>query len=204
MKTIVIFFQIVGSLGLFLFGIKLLSEGLQKSAGDKMKAILKLMTKNRFISIMTGLLITIIIQSSSATTVMVVSFVNAGLMGLTQAIGVILGANIGTTFTGWLVALLGFKVDITSLALVSIAFAAPMMFSKKNKTRDAADILLGFGVLFLGLNFMSHSIPDITGNIEVLEFLATFNSDTLWMNMLCILLGTLVTIVVQSSSAAMA
>lgn len=204
MKTIVIFFQIVGSLGLFLFGIKLLSEGLQKSAGDKMKAILKLMTKNRFISIMTGLLITIIIQSSSATTVMVVSFVNAGLMGLTQAIGVILGANIGTTFTGWLVALLGFKVDITSLALVSIAFAAPMMFSKKNRTRDAADVLLGFGVLFLGLNFMSQAVPDITGNIEVLEFLAIFNSDTLWMNMLCILLGTLVTIVVQSSSAAMA
>jgi phosphate:Na+ symporter len=169
-----------------------------------MKAVLKLMTKNRFVSIVTGVLITIIIQSSSATTVMVVSFVNAGLMGLTQAIGVILGANIGTTFTGWLVALLGFKMDITSLALVSIAFAAPMMFSKKTKTRDAADVLLGFGVLFLGLNFMSHSIPDITGNIEVLEFLATFNSDTVWMNLLCILLGTLVTIVVQSSSAAMA
>lgn len=204
MKTIVIFFQIAGSLGLFLFGIKLLSEGLQKSAGDKMKAVLKLMTKNRFVSIMTGLLITIIIQSSSATTVMVVSFVNAGLMGLTQAIGVILGANIGTTFTGWLVALLGFKMDITSLALVSIAFAAPMMFSKKTKTRDAADVLLGFGVLFLGLNFMSHSIPDITGNIEVLEFLATFNSDTFWMNLLCILIGTLATIIVQSSSAAMA
>ncbi len=204
MKTIVIFFQIAGSLGLFLFGIKLLSEGLQKSAGDKMKAVLKLMTKNRFVSIMTGLLITIIIQSSSATTVMVVSFVNAGLMGLTQAIGVILGANIGTTFTGWLVALLGFKMDITSLALVSIAFAAPMMFNKKTKTRDAADVLLGFGVLFLGLNFMSHSIPDITGNIEVLEFLATFNSDTFWMNLLCILIGTLATIIVQSSSAAMA
>lgn len=108
MNTIVIFFQIVGSLGLFLFGIKLLSEGLQKTAGDKMKAVLKLMTKNRLVSILTGILITIIIQSSSATTVMVVSFVNAGLMGgLTQAIGVILGANIGTTFTGWLVALLG-------------------------------------------------------------------------------------------------
>jgi len=204
MKTIATFFQIAGSLGLFLFGIKLLSEGLQKSAGDKMKAVLKLMTKNRVVSIMTGLLITIIIQSSSATTVMVVSFVNAGLMGLTQAIGVILGANIGTTFTGWLVALLGFKMDITSLALVSIAFAAPMMFSKKTKTRDAADVLLGFGVLFLGLNFMSHSIPDITGNIEALEFLATFNSDTFWMNLLCILIGTLATIIVQSSSAAMA
>lgn len=204
MKTIMIFFQIVGSLGLFLFGIKLLSEGLQKSAGDKMKAILKLMTKNRLVSIITGILITIIIQSSSATTVMVVSFVNGGLMGLTQAIGVILGANIGTTFTGWLVALLGFKVDITILALVSIAFAAPMMFSKKSKTRDAADVLLGFGILFLGLNFMSHSMPDITGNVDALAFLSTFNSDTLWMNLLCILLGTLVTIIVQSSSAAMA
>ncbi|NLK06632.1 MAG: Na/Pi cotransporter family protein [Spirochaetales bacterium] len=204
MKTIMIFFQIVGSLGLFLFGIKLLSEGLQKSAGDKMKAILKLMTKNRLVSIITGILITIIIQSSSATTVMVVSFVNAGLMGLTQAIGVILGANIGTTFTGWMVALLGFKMDITILALVSIAFAAPMMFSKKSKTRDAADVLLGFGILFLGLNFMSHSMPDITGNVDALAFLSTFNSDTLWMNLLCILLGTLVTIIVQSSSAAMA
>jgi phosphate:Na+ symporter len=199
-----IFFQIVGSLGLFLFGIKLLSEGLQKSAGDKMKAILKLMTKNRLVSIITGILITIIIQSSSATTVMVVSFVNAGLMGLTQAIGVILGANIGTTFTGWMVALLGFKVDITILALVSIAFAAPMMFSKKSSTRDGADVLLGFGILFLGLNFMSHSMPDVTGNVDALAFLATFNSDTLWMNLLCILLGTLVTIIVQSSSAAMA
>ncbi len=204
MKTIVIFFQIVGSLGLFLFGIKLLSEGLQKSAGDKMKAILKLMTKNRLVSIITGLLITVIIQSSSATTVMVVSFVNAGLMGLTQAIGVILGANIGTTFTGWMVALLGFKIDITILALVSIAFAAPMMFSKKSSTRDGADVLLGFGILFLGLNFMSHSMPDITGNVDALAFLSTFNSDTVWMNLLCILLGTLVTIIVQSSSAAMA
>ncbi len=204
MKTIVTLFQIVGSLGLFLFGIKVLSEGLQKSAGDKMKAVLRLMTKNRLVSIFTGLLITVIIQSSSATTVMVVSFVNAGLMGLAQAIGVILGANIGTTFTGWLVALLGFKLDITVLALVSIAFAAPMMFSKKTKTRDVADVLLGFGVLFLGLNFMSHSMPDITGNVSALAFLSTFNNDTIWMNILCVLLGTLVTMIVQSSSAAMA
>lgn len=204
MNMILGLLQVVGSLGLFLFGMKLLSEGLQKSAGNRMKAVLRLMTKNRAISIVTGIIITILVQSSSATTVMVVSFVNGGLMGLTQAIGVILGANIGTTFTGWLVALLGFKVDITILALVSIAFAAPMMFSKKSKTRDAADVLLGFGILFLGLNFMSHSMPDITGNVDALAFLSTFNSDTLWMNLLCILLGTLVTIIVQSSSAAMA
>ena len=204
MNTIVIFFQIVGSLGLFLFGIKLLSEGLQKTAGDKMKAVLKLMTKNRLVSILTGILITIIIQSSSATTVMVVSFVNAGLMGLTQAIGVILGANIGTTFTGWLVALLGFKLDITVLALISIAFAGPLMFSKKAQQRDIADVLLGFGILFLGLNFMSHSIPDITGNVDALAFLSAINNDTLWVNLLCIILGTVITMVVQSSSAAMA
>ena len=197
-------FQIVGSLGLFLYGIKLLSEGLQKSAGDKMKAILKLMTKNRFVSVLTGIIITVLIQSSSATTVMVVSFVNAGLMDLVQAIGVILGANIGTTFTGWMVALLGFKLDISLLALVSIAFAAPMMFSKKNKTREVADVLLGFGLLFLGLNFMQHSMPDLTGNVDALAFLGRFNSDSFLMSITCILLGTAITVVVQSSSAAMA
>ncbi len=135
---------------------------------------------------------------------MVVSFVNAGLMGLTQAIGVILGANIGTTFTGWLVALLGFKLDITVLALISIAFAGPLMFSKKAQQRDIADVLLGFGILFLGLNFMSHSIPDITGNVDALAFLSAINKDTLWVNLLCIILGTVITMVVQSSSAAMA
>lgn len=204
MKTIMTLFQIVGSLGLFLYGIKLLSEGLQKSAGDKMKAILKLMTKNRFVSVLTGIIITVLIQSSSATTVMVVSFVNAGLMDLVQAIGVILGANIGTTFTGWMVALLGFKLDISLLALVSIAFAAPMMFSKKNKTREVADVLLGFGLLFLGLNFMQHSMPDLTGNVDALAFLGRFNSDSFLMSITCILLGTAITVVVQSSSAAMA
>jgi phosphate:Na+ symporter len=204
MKTIVSIFQIIGSLGLFLYGIKLLSEGLQKSAGDKMKAILRLMTKNRLISVMTGILITMLIQSSSATTVMVVSFVNAGLMDLIQAIGVILGANIGTTFTGWLVAILGFKLDISSLALVAIAIAAPMMFSKKMKTREIADILLGFGLLFLGLNSMQHSMPDFTGNIEVLSFLEKFNSNSILMILTCLLIGTVVTVVVQSSSAAMA
>ena len=121
MNILLTLFKIVGSLGLFLYGIKLLSEGLQKTAGNRLKAILRLMTKNRFVSVITGIIITILIQSSSATTVMVVSFVNAGLMDLFQAIGVILGANIGTTFTGWMVALLGFKMDITSLALFSLA-----------------------------------------------------------------------------------
>ncbi len=184
-----IFFQVIGSLGLFLYGMKMLSEGLQKSAGSRMKAILKLMTKNRFISIITGIVITIIIQSSSATTVMVVSFVNAGLMELIQAIGVILGANIGTTFTGWIVALLGFQMDISLLALTSIAFALPMMFSRRSRNRDKSDVLLGFGLLFLGLNFMSNSIPDLSANTQALAFLATFNANTLWSNFLCLLVG---------------
>ena len=148
MNTLMTLFRIVGSLGLFLYGIKILSEGLQKTAGNRLKAILRLMTKNRFVSVLTGIIITILIQSSSATTVMVVSFVNAGLMDLFQAIGVILGANIGTTFTGWMVALLGFKMDITSLALISLAIALPMMFSKKKPYREMADVLLGFGLLF--------------------------------------------------------
>ncbi len=204
MKTVMIFFQVIGSLGLFLYGMKMLSEGLQKSAGSRMKAILKLMTKNRFISIITGIVITIIIQSSSAATVMVVSFVNAGLMELIQAIGVILGANIGTTFTGWIVALLGFQMDISLLALTSIAFALPMMFSRRSRNRDKSDVLLGFGLLFLGLNFMSNSIPDLSANTQAFAFLATFNANTLWSNFLCLLVGLVITMIIQSSSATMA
>lgn len=201
MKAVMIFFQIIGSLGLFLYGMKLLSEGLQKSAGNRMKAILNMMTKNRFISIMTGVIITVIIQSSSATTVMVVSFVNAGLMELIQAIGVILGANIGTTVTGWIVALLGFKMNISLLALTSIAFALPLLFSKRSRNRDKSDVLLGFGLLFLGLNSMSNSIPSLSDNPQALAFLATFNANTFWTNFLCLLVGLVVTVIIQSSSA---
>lgn len=203
MNIIMTLFKIIGSLGLFLYGIKLLSEGLQKTAGNRLKSVLRLMTKNRFVSVMTGIIITILIQSSSATTVMVVSFVNAGLMDLFQAIGVILGANIGTTFTGWIVALLGFKMDISTLALFSIAIGVPMMFSKKSNIRELADIMLGFGLLFLGLNFMQHSMPDLSGNVEALEFLGRFNKDSLLMILTCVLIGTAVTVVVQSSAAAM-
>ena len=203
MNILLTLFKIIGSLGLFLYGIKLLSEGLQKTAGNRLKAILRLMTKNRFVSVITGIIITILIQSSSATTVMVVSFVNAGLMDLFQAIGVILGANIGTTFTGWLVALLGFSMDISTLALVAIAVGVPMMFSKKSNIRDLADVMLGFGLLFLGLNFMQKSMPDLSGNVGALEFLSTFNKDSLLMILTCVLIGTVVTVVVQSSAAAM-
>lgn len=204
MNAILTIFKIAGSLGLFLYGMKILSDGLQKAAGNKMKNFLQLMTKNRFLSVLTGLLITVIIQSSSATTVMVVSFVNASLINLVQAIGVIIGANIGTTITGWIVAILGFSMDITVLALCSIAIALPLMFSSHTKRREVAEIFLGFGLLFFGLTYLQLSMPDISQHQGVMEFLALFDNGSFLSILVCIILGTLLTIVVQSSSATMA
>jgi len=196
--------EIAGSLGLFLFGMKIMSEGIQKTAGNRMKAILRFMTGNRFAAVFTGVAITAIIQSSSATTVMIVSFVNAGLMNLTQSIGVILGANIGTTVTGWLVALLGFKIKVSALAIPAIGIGFPFLFIKKLKRQDIGEILIGFGLLFLGLSFLKDSVPDISQNPEALYFLTQFSSGGIGSILLFLLAGTLVTIIVQSSSAAMA
>ena len=204
MNILLTIFKIAGSLGLFLYGMKILSDGLQKSAGNKMKDILHMMTGNRFTAVLTGVLITMIIQSSSATTVMVVSFVNASLMNLTQAIGVILGANIGTTVTGWIVAILGFKMNITTLALVAIAIALPLMFSSKVRPRELSEIFLGFGLLFMGLEFLQSSMPDISSSTHILAFLQRFEDGSALSLILCVIIGTLLTMVVQSSSATMA
>ena len=144
MDILLTLISIVGSVGLFLYGMTILSDGLQKSAGSKLKVFLQMMTSNRLMAVITGVLITVLIQSSSATTVMVVSFVNANLISLIQAIGVIMGANIGTTVTGWIVAILGFKMNITTLSLASIAIALPLMFSKGIKKREISEIFLGF------------------------------------------------------------
>lgn len=204
MDLLVSIIKIIGSVGLFLFGMQILSEGLQKAASGKLKRTLEMMTGNRLLSVITGFLITVVIQSSSATTVMVVSFVNAGLMNLISAIGVILGANIGTTVTGWLVALLGFSVDITILSLFSIAVALPFLFSKQTKGRDFAEIFMGFGLLFIGLEFIQASMPDISSHPEILSFLSQFEDGSIFSIILCVLIGTLLTVVVQSSSASMA
>ena len=204
MDLIVSIIKIIGSVGLFLFGMQILSEGLQKSASGKLKKTLEMMTGNRLLSVLTGFLITVVIQSSSATTVMVVSFVNAGLMNLISAIGVILGANIGTTVTGWIVALLGFSVDITILSLFSIAIALPFLFSKKTKSRECAEIFMGFGLLFIGLEFIQASMPDISSHPEILSFLSRFEDGSIFSILICVLIGTLLTMVVQSSSASMA
>ena len=144
MNTVMNLLSLIGSLGLFLYGMKIMSEGLEKFAGNQMRSILKSMTKNRFFGVLTGILITALIQSSSASTVMVVSFVNAGLMSLTQAIGVIMGANIGTTITAWVISAIGFKVNIVVFALPLLAVGLPLMFSKKSNRKYIGEFIFGF------------------------------------------------------------
>jgi phosphate:Na+ symporter len=198
------FLTLIGSLGLFLFGMKIMSEGIQKVAGDKMRAILGAMTRNRVMGVLTGLLITSIIQSSSATTVMVVSFVNAGLLTLVQSIGVIMGANIGTTVTAWIISLLGFKVKMVAVAIPVVGIGFPMLFSKKDKLKSFGEFLIGFGILFIGLDFLKGSVPDLQKSPEALEFLKDLTGMGHLSTLIFIVIGTILTIVVQSSSAAMA
>lgn len=196
--------KIAGSLGLFLYGMKVMSDGIQKTAGDGLHKILNYMTINRFAAVLTGFAVTTIVQSSSATTVMVVSFVNAGLLNLTQAIGVIMGANIGTTVTGWIVALIGFKFSITAIALPAIGLGLPLVFSKKLGKQDLGEVLIGFGILFLGLDFLKNSVPDIKNHPEYLEFLTNFTNLGVFSYIIFVAIGALLTIIIQSSSASMA
>ena len=196
--------EIAGSLALFIYGMKVMSDGIQKAAGERLHRIMNYMTGNRFAGVLTGFLITGIIQSSSATTVMVVSFVNAGLLSLNQSIGVIMGANIGTTVTGWIVALLGFKVKITALALPAVAVGLVLVLTRRLRKREWGEALIGFGLLFLGLQFLKDSVPDIRDNPEVLRFLSRCTDRGLLSFLIFVCAGTVLTVVVQSSSAAMA
>jgi len=195
---------LIGSLGLFLFGMKLMSEALQKVAGDKMRAILSAMTSNRVKALFTGLLITAVIQSSSATTVMIVSFVNAGLLSLVQSVGVIMGANIGTTFTAWLITIVGFKMKISAISLPLIGLGFPMAFSKKHNRKAWGELIIGFALLFMGLDFLKNAVPDIKQNAEMLSFLAEYADKGFLSTMIFLGIGSLLTIVIQSSSATMA
>jgi phosphate:Na+ symporter len=197
-------FKLLGALGVFLFGMRVMSEGIQKVAGKRLQSILNYMTANRVAAVFTGFFITALVQSSSATTVMVVSFVNASLLNLTQAIGVIMGANIGTTVTTWIVSIIGFKFKITAIALPIIGVGLPFMFSKLKKRRDIGEILIGFGLLFLGLMFLKESVPDIKSNPEVLEFLKNYTDLGFLSFVIFVFVGAVLTVIVQSSSAAMA
>ena len=198
------FLTLIGSLGVFLFGMKMMSEGLQKVAGERLRSILTAMTKNRFIGLFTGLLITTLIQSSSATTVMGVSFVNAGLLNLAQSISVIMGANIGTTATAWIISLFGFKFSISALTLPIIAISIPFIFSSNNKRKSIGEFLIGFALLFMGLDMLKNSVPDLSQNPDMLAFLNQYTNYGYGSVLIFLLVGTILTIVVQSSSATMA
>ena len=197
-------FKLVGALGFFIYGMKVMSDGIQKVAGSKMRSILSKMTSNRFLGVATGFMITALLQSSSATTVMIVSFVNAGLLTLVESIGVIMGANVGTTITAWLISLLGFKVKISAIALPIIAIGFPMMFSSKSSIKSWAEVLIGFALLFMGLDELKHAVPNLKENPEFLGFLASYADMGIFSTLLFIGVGTILTLVVQSSSAAMA
>jgi len=154
------FFIILGSLGIFLFGMKTLSEGIQKTAGDKMRQVMATMTHNRVAGVGTGFLTTCLLQSSSATTVIVVSFVNAGLLTLVESIGVIMGANLGTTLTAWIIAVVG-KFSLAKIALPIIGIGTPLIFIGKGKWKSMGEILIGFGLLFYGLGALKDAVPDV-------------------------------------------
>ena len=197
-------FTLLGALGMFLYGMNLMSSGLQKAAGDRLRGFLSAMTSNPFKRVMTGVGITALIQSSSATTVMVVSFVNAGLLTLVQAIGVIMGANIGTTITAWMVSLLGFKADISILAVPLMLLGFLLSNSKKDKNKNLGELVVGFSLLFLGLSFMKDSVPDLRQTPEVLEFVKQWSGYGFSSVLIFLGIGTVLTLILQSSSATMA
>ena len=198
------FLRLIGSLGLFLYGMKIMSEGLQKFAGDSLRRILTAMTTNRVTGVLTGVLITALIQSSSATTVMVVSFVNAGLLTLTQSIGVIMGANIGTTVTAWLISALGFKVDIAAFSLPLLAFGIPLLFSGKSSRKSVGEFIFGFSFLFMGLQALKANAPDLGANPEMLAFVQNYADMGFFSIILLLFIGAILTMIVQASAATMA
>jgi len=198
------FLKLMLYLALFLYGMKIMSEGLQKFAGDKLRRVLTAMTTNRVTGVLTGVLITALIQSSSATTVMVVSFVNAGLLTLAQSIGVIMGANIGTTVTAWIISALGFKVDIAAFALPLLTVGVVMLFMQKSKHKSVGEFIMGFCFLFMGLSYLKANAPDLQANPEMLAFVQDYANMGFASILLFVLIGTVLTMIVQASAATMA
>lgn len=202
--SILDFLCLLGAVGLFLYGMKVMSEGLQKAAGDRLRNILSAMTRNRFAGLLTGCAITALIQSSSASTVMVVSFVNAGLMSLAQSLAVIFGANVGTTFTAWIIALFGFKVSISAFVLPIIALAVVLLLMNKSKTKNIGEFLIGFSFLFMGLDMISAYVPDLQSNPEMFAYLRQYASLGVRSVLIFCLVGVILTMIIQSSAATFA
>ena len=204
MELIINIFSLLGSLALFLFGMKTMSEGLEKFAGDRLRSILAAMTKNRVMGVLTGILITALIQSSSATTVMVVSFVNAGLMTLAQSIGVIMGANIGMTVTAWIISAVGFKVNIAAFAIPMLAIGMPLIFSGNGHRKSIGEFIFGFSFLFMGLSFLQEAATAMNIGDMVAGMLAHVPQDSFFTILLFVVVGAVVTMIVQASAATMA
>ena len=204
MELIINIFSLLGSLALFLFGMKTMSEGLEKFAGDRLRSILAAMTKNRVMGVLTGILITALIQSSSATTVMVVSFVNAGLMTLAQSIGVIMGANIGTTVTAWIISAVGFKVNIAAFAIPMLAIGMPLIFSGNGHRKSIGEFIFGFSFLFMGLSFLQEAANAMNIGDMVAGMLSHVPQDSFFTILLFVVVGAVVTMIVQASAATMA
>ncbi len=195
---------LLGALGLFLYGMKVMSDALINLAGDRMRTFLAASTSNRFIAIFTGFAMTAAMQSSTATTMMVVSFTNAGLLTLTESIGVIMGANIGTTLTAWLISIIGFKLSLSSISIPLVGFGFLMTLSKKERMKNAGYFVIGFALLFVGLQYIKDSLPDLAQNPEALRFLADYSDNGFFSVILFLIIGTVITLVVQASSAALA
>lgn len=202
--NIIDFICLLGSVCLFLYGMKVMSEGLQKVAGDRLRNILGVMTKNRVAGVLTGIAITALIQSSSASTVMVVSFVNAGLMSLQQAMAVIFGANVGTTVTTWIISAFSFEVSISDYSILLLAVGVPMLFMKKSVYKSSGEFLIGFCLLFMGLDLISKYVPDLQQNPEMLRFVTDFTTMGLWSVLIFFFIGIVLTMVAQSSAATFA
>ena len=205
--------QILGALGVFLFGMKVMSEGVQKFAGARMRAALASITGNRFKGVLTGLFTTGLVQSSSATTVLVVSFVNVGLLSLTESIGVIMGANLGTTITAWIVATIG-KFSLTGIAIPIVGIGFPIFFVGKGKWKSMGEFIVGFGLLFLGLSLLKEAVPDLKSGIAKEQDASAVEAIRHWIGLIggkgylsyvfFMIGGIILTLIVQSSSAAMA
>lgn len=202
--TLFDFLQLIGALGIFIFGMKIFSDGLQKVAGNRLRSILKGMTTSRLRGIITGFTATTITQSSTTTTVMVVSFVNAGLITFVESTGVIMGANIGTTVTAWIIAVFGFQMKITPIAISLIGIFFPFMFFGREKMKNLAEAMIGFGILFIGLEFIKDAVPNIQENPEMFAALDGFTGFGFASILLFVLVGTILTLLTQSSSAATA
>lgn len=202
--TILDFLSLLGAVCLFLYGMKVMSEGLQKVAGDRLRNILGIMTKNRATGVITGILITALIQSSSASTVMVVSFVNAGLMSLAQSMAVIFGANVGTTVTTWIISAFSFEINISTYTIVLLAVAVPLMFMKKGSYKSLGEFIVGFCFLFMGLDLISAYVPNLEENPQMLAFLQDYTALGIWSVLIFFAVGIILTMVIQSSAATFA